>query len=149
MNEPNRDIYEDIAKNERWLSNFSTPAPRAEVLKRIKLAMREELQAGHGNQKRWSVGYGVLAAAATIVLSITVGWYSVKMQQPSNTKLSNTAAMVQNDVSLPVPPSTNETLSDLEDWTTSDDDASLDGTSLYDAMESALAEGADVGSTQG
>ncbi|MCZ6817598.1 MAG: hypothetical protein O7F76_13005 [Planctomycetota bacterium] len=68
----------EIESSERWLTQFETPEPREEAVAEAKRLVRRELHrrrpsAGAG---RWRSWHGAVAAAAMIVVSIGVAWYS-------------------------------------------------------------------------
>ena len=68
----------EIESSERWLTQFETPGPREEAVAEAKRLVRRELHrrrpsAGVG---RWRSWHGAVAAAAMIVVSIGVAWYS-------------------------------------------------------------------------
>ncbi len=68
----------EIESSERWLTQFETPGPREEAVAEAKRLVRRELHrrrpsAGAG---RWRSWHGAVAAAAMIVVSIGVAWYS-------------------------------------------------------------------------
>lgn len=74
MNESDRNILEDVERDERWLATMSTPGPSKEALERTKAAMRQAGLSRTFGARRWRPVLGVLAAAAMIVLAVYVGW---------------------------------------------------------------------------
>lgn len=79
MNEFDRNLHEDIAAGEAWLDGFDTPSPSAEMIVRCKLAVRAELGMPQANGRRWlrlKHWHGAVAAAAMIMLAVTIGWES-------------------------------------------------------------------------
>lgn len=145
-----RDILNEIERDERWLAGHSTPAPTLESITRVKAIVREELRRKQmpGATRRWSSWTGAVAAAAMIALAVWVGWNA---QRSAPHAPVQPPMIVQNSAPAPISPvesfreiepdSQDQTVvvafddrqKELEDWS-QDSNWDLTGSSLSEAM---------------
>lgn len=146
----NRDILNEIERDERWLAGHSTPAPSLESISRVKVAVREEVRRTQspGSTRRWSSWTGAVAAAAMIALAVWVGWNAQRsvtnttVQQPLIVRNSAPESIAHLESSREIEPdSQDQTVvvafddrqTELEDWS-KDANWDLTGSSLSEAM---------------
>ncbi len=139
MNANDRDIRDDIAENERWLSGFETPSASRELLDSIKQSMRTELARGkRPSRRRWSAWQGAVASAAMILLAVGVGWMSTQGGPRGDHEQvvqvdADDIANIFRDMSVG---------DDYADWSSTSDDAwTVSATALYDDLEAAMWDG--------
>jgi hypothetical protein len=149
MKELDFKLQKEIASGEEWLSTFPAPSPSPAALERTKQAVHEELtrlQGARAITRRWAAWHGVVAAAASIALAVTVGWYSfVHGTKPpvgpvNIESLVAWSADTREEVTRFA--GLDEGLSDLEDWS-AEQPWAANGASLYEAIEGALEEDAN------
>ena len=154
MNSENQTM-QAIRDGEDWLSGFGTPGPSAAAIERAKLAARGELsRRGSGRTvRRWAAWHGVLAAAASIALAVTVGWYSTHVfdSPVGGVAVADLVPAWSDDVTEEFAryDALDEELSEFETWV-KDENWALSGSSLYDTLEGAwenTANGDDAGET--
>ncbi|MFH1418598.1 MAG: hypothetical protein ABII12_09985 [Planctomycetota bacterium] len=138
MSEFDPKLEQEVAAGERWLAGFSTPGPSPEAMERVRLSVRRELRRTAQRVGRWQTWHGVLAAAASIALAVTVGWYSSTLYETSAYLAradevlaewtDETAEQVVRFASL------DQGLSELESWSASQD-WSIDDAAMYEVLE--------------
>lgn len=153
MSQPDRRLNEEIAEAERWLAAQPTPGPSREAVEQAKSAARLELmrtsaQPARGRIRPW---HGVLAAAASLALAVSVGWYVVRTQEPAAPALAaDDAGSALDAIADAAAADTtqlalfDDDLSELEDWS-SQESWSEGGASLFEAMHEALAAEGESG----
>jgi hypothetical protein len=149
MQEPDERQQQEIAAGERWLEGFSTPEPSPASVRRTKQAVSQEaarLRSRSVVQRPWAVWRGLLAAAASITLVVTVGWYSTRSHKAPAPKASSgeTAPGWTSETQEEAArfARLDEDLSDLEDWV-AEQEWVANGASLYEALQGALEDGAN------
>ncbi len=146
MGEFDSKLEREVAAGERWLAGFSTPGPSPETMERLRLGVRRELHRTAQGVGRWQTWHGVLGAAASIALAVTVGWYSAALYE-TNAYLAGTdevlaewtdqtAAQVVRFASL------DEGLSELESWSDSQD-WSIGNAAMFEALDEVMDEADD------
>ena len=144
MSEFDRLMRDEIAEGERWLASFATPEPSAACVAKTKRAVRAALTgSGEGPALgRWSVWHGVLAAAASLALAITIGWHSARQNTRfADAELTGAEAQYLADAGQEA-----QTLSDLDSGLTSletwsaDESWNVDGVKLYDTLNGVLSD---------
>lgn len=132
---------DEIAAGERWLAGFETPGASPELLERLKRAARDELRRRQAPDqgRRWAPWHGAAAAAAMILLSVTVGWYSTRLQ-PSPAGNGDGYELLAEEIEarLEVLAAADSEVSVLDGLTT-EDGWSVSGATLYEALETAMA----------
>ena len=134
MSEFDRLMRDEIAEGERWLASFATPEPSAACVAKTKRAVRAALTgSGEGPALgRWSVWHGVLAAAASLALAITIGWHSARQNTRfADAELTGAEAQYLADAGQEA-----QTLSDLDSGLTSLETWSADESWNVDAAAS-------------
>lgn len=149
MSDADRNMLNEIAEGEAWLAPFGTPAPSADLLLRVKRAVRSELAASPASARRLvrlRAWHGSVVAAAALALSVGVAWYSTRLPAPDPAVMSVTAKDRQLEKEIEalfaVSFGAEDTLADLESMTESED-WSLDETTFYGAFDEAFGEAAD------
>lgn len=158
MAEFDRDIMNQIEREERWLATLPTPEPSAAAVSRTKAAVRREVLSGKAVAWRsWSPMIGVFSAAALIVLAVYVAWSASRTASPS---VSGALTMIaQSPVASDLPQiiTTQEQTvlatfdtrqKDLEDWS-KDTNWDLAGNSLSAAINEIWAEPTKANSENG
>ncbi|HVP11564.1 MAG TPA: hypothetical protein VMV94_10295 [Phycisphaerae bacterium] len=140
------EMQDEIVAGEQWLSGFATPSPAPDALQRTKRAVQSELarrQTTRSAARHWAAWHGVVAAAASITLAVTVGWYSFhKYEGPVARVLKEEPLVAWSTEALEQAARLDvldEGLSDLEELS-ADQPWALSGASMYDALEGALEE---------
>lgn len=142
MSEFDRRMQEEVAAGERWLATFATAPPSSDGIERVRRAVRGELcrLGPMVSGQRWAAWHGALAAAAGIMLAVTVGWLSTGTSvQPRGSLVAEEIAAWPKETEDEVITLArlDEELSDLEAW--SEGQAwDMDGTALYDAFDEVL-----------
>ncbi len=146
MSEFDPKLKQEIEAGERWLAGFATPGPSPEAMARVRLGVHRELRRTAQRVGRWQTWHGVLAAAASIALAVTVGWYSAALYETSAYLAGadevlaewtdQTAEEVIRFASL------DEGLSALESWSDSQD-WSIDDAAMYEALDEVLEDTGD------
>lgn len=134
-----------IELDEEWLAGKTDPLPYEAALRRVRDAVRRELGVARHLRLRWSSAgspaFGALAAAATILLAVGVGWWASSLMRPAEglTALDDLATALetgQNDSDLQIA-LLEDDLDDLEAelWAaySADEDAALDPLEMIDA----------------
>jgi hypothetical protein len=143
MNEFDRHLETDIAEGERWLASFATPEPSPAVIEQTKERVRAALAgaSAHPTAGRWSVWHGILAAAASIALAVTVGWMSARQQTTDSMgtradadELNWIAEAGQDALARTT---LDSDLSSLEKWSAGEP-WNVDGAALYDTLDGVL-----------
>ncbi|MCG8407177.1 MAG: hypothetical protein MI923_18420 [Phycisphaerales bacterium] len=137
MDSLERKRQDEIADGERWLASFPAPSASPELMSRVKQAAHGELGRLQARIecRRWAPWHGVVAAAAALVLSTTIGWYSMTIDRGLARGDFGVTEILDEFAFDPV----DESLVDLE--TLSAEDAwALSGSSLYEAMEDVLTD---------
>jgi hypothetical protein len=146
MNDFEPKLQDEITAGEKWLSGFSTPSPSSDAMERTRRAVRGELsrpKLAHFATRHWAAWRGAAAAAAVMVLAVTIGWLSFE----TGTRPAPVASLTD-----PLPLWSNEiredstrfaglddNLSDLEEWS-ADQPWAVNGASLYDTLEGVLGD---------
>ena len=151
MSEMDPRMNDEIAAGERWLSGFPDPSPSPEASERTKRAVQDELtrlRTARSAARHWTAWRGVLAAAASIALAVTIGWYSFETHQRSTTAAAKmeplTVWSTETQEEVTRFAGMDESLSDLEAWS-ADQAWAANGASMYDALEGVLGDEAKKG----
>ena len=143
MTEFDRAMREEIAEGERWLASFPTPEPSPANIERIKRTARAARSAHPPlpSADRWTVWHGILAAAASIALAVTIGWHSARQHPNSGTgefvteaESSWFADAGQDALALT---DLDEGLSSLESWS-ANEPWNVNGVKLYETLDGVL-----------
>jgi len=141
-----------IRDGEDWLSGFVTPGPSLSAIERAKLAARGELgrRGSERTVRRWAAWHGMLAAAASIALAVTVGWYSTHVYDSPGgvVAVADLVPTWSDDVTEEFAryDELDEELSEFESWV-KDENWALSGSSLYETLEGAWENGASGDNT--
>ncbi|MBN2563211.1 MAG: hypothetical protein JXQ75_19990 [Phycisphaerae bacterium] len=150
MSDVDRTLQDEIEAGERWLVNFETASPSQKSIGRVKQAVRAELaKARRGaTAGRWATWQGVLAAAASIALAVTVGWHSSRQHAFSPVDVAKVDLVstwpIETWEDAVASTGLDDDLSDLESWS-AEEAWDLDGTALYEALEGALEDASEDG----
>lgn len=140
-------FHDEIAQGERWLASFSTPAPSPAALTRTRRAVRAALaQPRPGASDRpWAVWHGILAAAASLALAVTIGWRSAGYYTATQASVDEHFAFAwieQTGSEAQAFTDFEEALTTLESWA-ADEPWNVDGADLFETLNGVLNDGTD------
>ncbi len=142
---------DEITRGEAWLAGFKTPEASGELIERIKRATREQLARPAVLPRLFALRpwHGSLAAAAMLALCVGVAWYSRSQTPIGPGPMTDSGSIAV----APVPDEVEaifytfegveQGLSELDELAY-DDAWSLDGVSLYSALDEAFSEDSGV-----
>lgn len=140
-----KQLIEEIERNEIWLARFETPEASPALVTRIKGAVRQELARQSARRRILDLRpwQSVFAAAAMLAICVGIAWYSSSYSPRTVGPLAD-APVAENvpeevDALFSTFADSDSDLTELDDLAY-DEAWSLDGVSLYSAWDEAFTD---------